>query len=60
MTNRLFYDWEAKNTAFKFKKFKKGESNDKFCITIPLKNSQNNAFDGQLIRYNYQRISFSL
>ena len=41
MTNRLFYDWEAQNTAFKFKKFKKGESNDKFCITIPLKNSQN-------------------
>ena len=41
MTNRLFYDWEAQNTAFKFRKFKKGESNDKFCITIPLKNSQN-------------------
>ena len=42
MSNRLFKEFEAKNNAFKFRKFKKGEeSNDKFCIAIPLKNSQN-------------------
>ena len=42
MTQRLFEEFESKNTAFKFRKFKKGEqSNDKFCITIPLKNSTN-------------------
>ena len=41
MTQRLFETFEAKNTAFKFRKFKKGdEANEKFCITIPLKNSQ--------------------
>ena len=42
MTQRLFDEFESQNTAFKFRKFKKGDlSNDKFCITIPLKNSQN-------------------
>ena len=38
----MFEDFESKNTAFKFRNFKKGgENNDKFCIAIPLKNSQN-------------------
>ena len=43
MSTRLFDEWEKNNTAFKHKKFGKSDTDDieKFCITIPLKNSQN-------------------
>ena len=43
MTNRLFEEFEKNNTAFKHRKFNKTEDDniEKFCITIPLKNSQN-------------------
>ena len=43
MTNRLFDDFEKSNTAFKHRKFNQDQQAelDKFCITIPLKNSQN-------------------
>ena len=43
MTNRLFEDFEKNNTAFKHRKFNSDQQAelDKFCIKIPLKNSQN-------------------
>ena len=43
MTNRLFAEFEKNNTAFKHRKFNQDQQAelDKFCIQIPLKNSQN-------------------
>ena len=43
MTNRLFEEFEKNNTAFKHRKFNTDQQVelDKFCIKIPLKNSQN-------------------
>ena len=43
MTNRLFEEFEKNNTAFKHRKFNKSDADDieKFCITIPLKNTVN-------------------
>ena len=43
MTNRLFEAFEKNNQAFKHRKFNKTDEDDieKFCITIPLKNSTN-------------------
>ena len=43
MTNRLFAEFEKNNTAFKHRKFNTDQQAelDKFCIQIPLKNSQN-------------------
>lgn len=43
MTNRLFEEFESKNTAFKHRRFNNDQQADldKFCIKIPLKNSQN-------------------
>jgi len=43
MTNRLFNAFEASNTAFKHRRFNEDQQAelDKFCIKIPLKNSQN-------------------
>lgn len=43
MTNRLFKEFERNNKAFKHRKFNEDQQAelDKFCIRIPLKNSQN-------------------
>ncbi len=43
MTNRLFEEFESKNTALKHRRFQTDQQAelDKFCIKIPLKNSQN-------------------
>ena len=56
MTNRLFAEFEAKNTAFKHRKFNQDQQAelDKFCIQIPLKNSQNMKKDN--IRINEEFI----
>ena len=40
MTNRLFEEFESKNTAFKHKKYKNHESESDFCIAIPFKNTE--------------------
>ena len=40
MTNRLFEEFEKKNTAFKHKKYKAKDGDSDFCIAIPFKNSE--------------------
>ena len=54
--NRLFYEFEKSNTAFKHRKFNQDQQAelDKFCIQIPLKNSQNMKKDN--IRINEEFI----
>ena len=56
MTNRLFAEFEKNNTAFKHRKFNQDQQAelDKFCIQIPLKNSQNMKKDN--IRINEEFI----
>ena len=58
MTNRLFAEFEKNNTAFKHRKFNQDQQAelDKFCIQIPLKNSQNMKKDNIKINEEFIKV----
>ena len=58
MTNRLFAEFEKNNTAFKHRRFNTDQQAelDKFCIKIPLKNSQNVRTDNIIINEEFIKV----